>query len=249
MKAAPEGVAMFVRPDWKDIKAYEERCTRDFHGGIAWEFIRRNPDYQTDVDLYCAEVQLFANENLERFEEYGGVGVYAMGSFHMEEQPERWRYWCQLVERKWGLALPFLTNDEFSGNEVPFPPLDDPESFERETWQGIKGPRVLVPVDLSEPLEVMLKKAEYQIRRMRDAGIKSGAVKPTTNRVLSTAVYIEYLRILDGIAAGETIQKIGEVLSPSAANTPEEKQRDKRIRAAYKAALKMQDGGYRVLMY
>lgn len=241
---------MFVRPDWKDLNAYTDADTRGLHGGLAWEFIRRNPDYQNDVDLYLAEVVAFFNENSTAyFEEYDAKRVSAMVCFHLDHQPERWLYWCKFIEKKWGLALPLLTDYSWSGSEFPWPPFDDPESFERETYQGIKGPRVLVPVDLSEPLEMVLKKAEHQIRRMRDEGIKSGTVKPVTSRVLSTAVYIEYLRILDGIAAGETIQKIGEVLSPGAVNTPEERQRDKRIRAAHKAALKMQDGGYRVLIY
>jgi len=245
---------MFVRPDWKDIKAYGESETLSLHGVIAWEFIRRNPDYQKDVDLYHAEVVAFFSEFKGQF--FGDeaptnseFSFSAMQAPFMILQSTRYSYWKKLFEEKWGLAGPAMTELPYMGG-FSFPPVDDPESFERESWSdGVKGPRVLVPVDLSEPLEIMLEKAEIEIRRMRNEGIKSGVVKPVTSRVLTTAVYVEYLRILDGIAAGETIQKIGEVLSPSAVNTPEEKQRDKRIRAAYKAALKMQEGGYRVLIY
>jgi hypothetical protein len=60
-------------------------------------------------------------------------------------------------------------------------------------------------------------------------------------------VYVEHLRILDGVADGATISEIGELLHPGAINDPAEKQRDKRIRAAHKAALKMQAEGWRVL--
>ena len=72
-------------------------------------------------------------------------------------------------------------------------------------------------------------------------------VKVRTSRLLNRGVYVEHLRILDGVAAGATIAEIGEVLHPGAINGPEDKQRDKRIRAAHKAALKMRDEGWRVL--
>jgi len=81
----------------------------------------------------------------------------------------------------------------------------------------------------------------------RAAGMKAGAIKPVPERGLSEKTYNEHLRILDGGAAGAGLPEIGQVLQPRAVNDPESKQRDKRIRAAYKAALKMQGDGWRVL--
>ncbi|MBK1685386.1 DUF2285 domain-containing protein [Rhodoferax fermentans] len=245
---------MFVRPDWKDIKSYRESLTLDLHGGIAWEFIRRNPDYQTDVDSYLAEILAFCRKHPEEFVNLLDDGeiptwFWSVVGFFEFGQPDRFGFWSKLFREKWGLNCPICTEQDWHGEGIVLSAFDEPKTFERVEFHRVKGPRVLIPVDLSEPLEVVLKKAENHIRYLRGMGIELGTVDPATNRVLSKAVYIEYLRILDGIAAGESIQNIGEVLSPGAANTPEEKQRDKRIRAAYKAALKMQDGGYRVLMY
>lgn len=237
---------MFVRPNWKDIKAYSGCDTND---GIAWEFIRRNPEYQRDVDLYRAEVVSFASENLKVFQNYGRDNIESMICFHMDEQPGRWRHWSQVSNEKWGLMRPVFTEQSWDGGDLLFPALDYPETFEKAWFGKVDNPRVLIPVDLSEPLEVALKKAEHYIKRLRKDGVERGTVKPETRRTLSKAVYIEYLRILDGVAAGEALQTIGEVISPTACNDPTDKQRDKRIRAAHKAAIKMQDGGFRVLMY
>lgn len=237
---------MLVRPNWKDIKAYSG-CDTNYD--IAWEFIRRNPEYQRDVDLYRAEVVAFASENLKAFQNHGRDNIESMICFHMDEQPGRWRHWIQVSNEKWGLSRPLMTTWEWTGWDLPFPTLDQPETFKRALFDIVDNPRVLIPVDLSEPLEVALKKAEHYIKRLRKNGVERGTVKPETRRTLSKAVYIEYLRILDGVAAGEALQTIGEVISPTACNDPTDKQRDKRIRAAHKAAIKMQDGGFRVLMY
>lgn len=111
----------------------------------------------------------------------------------------------------------------------------------------VLSPRVLVPVDLSLPIEELERTAIGLIRYLRKKGMEQGSVKVRTSRLLNRGVYVEHLRILDGVAAGATIAEIGEVLHPGAINGPEDKQRDKRIRAAHKAALKMRDEGWRVL--
>ena len=254
MKAAPEGVIVFTRPNWKDVKAYRESENMTLGGGIGWEFLRRNPDYQKDVGLYEFEVIALCEKNtkayIESVEDHESPEWFcSKACFHQFEQPERFEYWTQFIEQKWGLIYPYSPSDHWDGSGFIMPTLDRPETFDRVKNHQVISPRVLIPVDLSEPLEILLKKVEHQIRYFRNLGIESGNVEPVTSRVLSTAVYIEYLRILDGIEAGETLQKIGEVVSPTATNDPIEKQRDKRIRAAYTAAKKMQDGGYRALMY
>lgn len=250
MKVAPEGVAMIVRPNWKDIDAYRACETLSLHGGIAWEFIKRNPEYQNDIALFQAEVVAFVSENLSDFlEECDDEEIHTKICFFGEHNPERWTHCCQYFGKKWNLISPVSSDEEWTGDQAIFTTLDDSVSFDRVVLHQVKGPRVLIPVDLSEPLDIVLKKAEHHIRRLRKDGIERGTVNPDTRRILSTAVYVEYLRILDGVEAGATLQKIGEVVSPTAENDPTDKQRDKRIRAAYSAALKMQNGGYRVLMY
>lgn len=111
----------------------------------------------------------------------------------------------------------------------------------------VEGPRILLPVDLSLPLEELERTAVGLIRYLRKKGIEQGTVKVRKSRLLRPAVYVEHLRILDAMNDGATIAEIGEVLHPCAINDPEERQRDKRIRAAHKAALKMRAEGWRVL--
>lgn len=111
----------------------------------------------------------------------------------------------------------------------------------------VLGPHVLLPVDLSLPLDELERIATWMIRHLRDKGIQQGTVKVRKSRVLAPSVYVEQLRILDGVEAGATFAEIGEVLHPGAINGPEDRQRDKRIRAAHKAALKMRAEGWRVL--
>jgi hypothetical protein len=254
MKAAPEGVTVFIRPNWKDAKAYSEGGNMILSGGIAWEFLRRNPEYQQDFESYCAEVDAFFAQNviaLFKFleDDQPPDSFCSKAGFFEFEKTDRHDYWVRFFEQKWGMTTPLSPNENWAGECFVSPTTEPPETFELVKFGHVTGPRVLIPVDLSEPLETLLKKAEHQIRRLRDAGIKGGTVKPDTSRVLSPRVYIEHLRILDGCAAGETLQKIGEVVRPSATNAPDDKQRDKAIRAAYTAAKKMQDGGYRALTY
>ena len=225
-----------------------------FSGGMAWEFLRRNPEYQQDFESYCAEVDAFFAQNVIAFfksleNDQSSDSFCLKAGFFEFQKTDRHDYWIRFFEQKWGTITPISPNENWIGEGFVFPTTDQPETFERVKFGHVNGPRVLIPVDLSEPLETLLKKAEHQIRRLRDAGIKAGTVKPVTSRVLSPRVYIEHLRILDGRAAGETLQKIGEVVRPTATNDPEGRQRDKAIKAAYTAAKKMQDGDYRVLTY
>ena len=47
---------MFIRPNWKDVKAYRESESMSLGGGIAWEFLRRNPEYQKEMAMYQLEL-------------------------------------------------------------------------------------------------------------------------------------------------------------------------------------------------
>ena len=222
---------MFVRPYWRDPKPYKEFLDPSMSWFTAWEFLRRNPDYQRDLDAFRADW----------LEKYG------------DDDPERFEYWTGLAEEGWPLNHPIATeNDEFSGFDY-IQGTTAKSHFERYTRfkrveRGcIKSPYVLIPADLSMPMKDLEASVLSQVRQLREKGIKQGTVIPRTNRVLAPRVYVQHLRILDAFAVGATVQEIGDVLAPGATNEPDSRQRDKRIKAAYKAALKMQDGGYRVL--
>jgi hypothetical protein len=102
-------------------------------------------------------------------------------------------------------------------------------------------------IDLSLPLKVIESLVLTTIKNHRKSRIGKGVFSPVINRALLKTRYLEYLRILDGLAAGVDIAKIGEALVPSAENSAPERQRDKRFRAARDEAIRLQSEGYRVL--
>jgi hypothetical protein len=227
VKAAPEGVAMFIRPDWCDLEPYKKLLKPEATYRRAWEFLRRNPEYQKDFDEYAVDCP----------------SDKASGDTPMH-------FWFNYFRFTWKIWIPMPPNgDEFT-----------PEQFLYTYCLGVgdhevvrpgdrsNGPLVLMPFDLSAPLESLEAQFAFEVRRLRDEGREYGTFIPRTSKVLSPRRYVEQLRILDATAAGATVREIGDVLEPNAANTPDERQRDKRIKAAHTAALKMQGGGYRALI-
>lgn len=246
---------MFIRPNWRDPEPYKF-LLRDLHTpanvAVAWEFLRRNPEYQADNKDFLREVYEWCFKNQKDFQETFGYlsshnRLATMLTCFEETCTSRHEYWSCHFDDKWGMGSGVLQTDDdawdFFSDQSYYP-----EFFKPVLWGRIEGPRVLIPVDLSMPLETLLKMVEGRVRELRCEGIKQGTVKPRTARVLANRIYIEHLRILDAFAAGATVEEIGIVLTPGASNDPDSRQRDKRIRAAHKAALKMQEVGYRALI-
>lgn len=246
---------MFIRPDWRDPESYKF-LLGDLHNPanvtVAWEFLRRNSEYQADSKKFLSEVYDWCFKNPKHLQETWGYldspsRLAVMFSCFSETCSSRDEYWRSHFDEKWGMESTVLPTDDDAWD---FFLCQDfyPELFKPVLFDKVEGPRVLIPVDLSVPLEALLKMVEWRVRELRDLGIKQGTVEPRTTRVQSNRTYIEQLCILDAFAVGATVQEIGDVISPRATNDPESKQRDKRIKAAYQAALKMQNGGYRALI-
>lgn len=246
---------MFIRPNWRYLEPYKF-LLEDIHTpanvAMAWEFLRRNPEYQADNKAFLREVYEWCFNNKtdlqETFEWSGGSSRLAIMLTCFEETcTSRNEFWRHHFDDKWGMVSSVLPTDDYAWD---FFLCQDcyPERFKRVLFDRVEGPLVLIPVDLSMPLDALLKMIEGCVRDLRAKGIKHGTVKPRTARVLANRIYIEHLRILDAVAAGATVKEIGAVLTPSASNDPDARQRDKRINAAHKAALKMQEGGYRALI-
>ncbi len=245
---------MFIRPDWRDKGAYKWMLHGPVHGAIAWEFIRRNPDYHKDVTPYQNEVIDFRRDNPTSFDEGESSFEFperfsAMVCCHMFHRPERFKFWRTYFVNRWRLHRPMLPDEQVHGEEIIFTTIDQFESFK---VQGLTSPvtqsRVLIPVDLSRPLEEIQEQLFFQVRRLREEGIRDGTIKPQTNRTLAPRVYVEQLRILDAFDEGATVREIGHVLSPGAVNDIDARQLDKRINAAHVAAKKMLESGWRVLL-
>ena len=47
-------MSAFIPPDWRDASAYPLNTTDLDPGRWAWEFLRRNPDYQKDYEHFVS---------------------------------------------------------------------------------------------------------------------------------------------------------------------------------------------------
>lgn len=256
---------------------------------IAWEFLRRSPDYQRDWLEYASHVRRIAANDSEvmRYVELmltpnrtqemcDAVGSTAklneldsrldhdLGFF--AEVPGKPSHFIPLDRQygnKWGLeGMPhpgqkyFLLDVRFfqSGDIVRQPTSDSLRALEKDYKESGKAgffaldsQWLVLQIDLTLPLEVIRDSVMDHIKHQREYRAKKGSIEPVKNRALPNRRYIEYLRILDGAAAGIAVTAIGEVLAPKANNDPPERPRDKRFRAALKEAQRLQSEGYRVL--
>lgn len=232
---------MFIRPDWRDPEPYKKLLEPGLSRLVAWEFLRRNPDYQKDLfNYYDAFPWLIFKDGLGyKYDPESRFGPIELGSDNLGD-------WITFFRQKWGVGIPRARNwDVFRAEKFTNVYVRRSDAYETIFPEDrAKGPLILMPFDLSHSLESLEAQFAFEVRRLRREGVEQGTVIPRTTRVLAPRVYVEQLRILDAIAANATVQEIGDVLAPSATNNPEERQRDKRIKAAHTAALKMQGTGY-----
>ena len=232
---------MFIRPDWQDKASYEWLLSETTSlQQLAWEFLRRSPQYLECIHIFWSSyIDAGPFNCLELDDRLIDSG--------REYDPEILARWTQDWATWWRMRRP-ATPAENEGCWDFYSPIDDePESFVRMEGR-LTGSRVLMPVDLSLPLEVTIARLQEEVRELRERGSLAGLVKPQITRVLSRQKYCEYLRILDAIEVGETYFEIWQTLSPGATQDPTDKQLDKRTRAAHASAMEMSAGGYKGLL-
>lgn len=233
---------MFTRPNWKVEDSYQSLQSSECETlQIAWEFLRRNSDYCKDVLNFWCDRKGISPISVQVLQEK----VYEEGLTFDSASEHAWKQFCA---NKWKINQAAFPDDDEGYFDFPIPTFDDEASFLPLDNGNFRGSRVLLPVDLADPVEATLSRIGDLVREMRERGIRSGAVVPKPYRVLSHTVYVQYLRILDAVEAQETYSDIGAILMPHAANDKESRQRDKRIRAAHMAAKKMQSEGYQGLL-
>jgi hypothetical protein len=106
---------------------------------------------------------------------------------------------------------------------------------------------LVLQIDLTWPLETIGEAVMRKIRNERQLRSEAGHIELIEARAQSPARLVEYLRILDARAANVPYARIGEVLHPNQENSPPDYGRDRRMKAAYKKARQMCEGGYSVL--
>jgi hypothetical protein len=166
------------------------------------------------------------------------------------------RKWEGHFREKWCLVIPTLPDDDAHGEEFEYGIFGGrKEEYLNPLYEDgirplyIDRERVLLPVNLSMSWRDAKKMLEHDFARLREQAIQNGVIEAKPFRLLAPAVYVQHLRILDARESGADFQQIGAVLLPHAVNTSDEKQRDKRIRAAYLAAMKMRNQGWKNLIH
>lgn len=244
---------MGERPRW-NIAADYVRLKSAGAAYLAWEFLRRNPDYRKDFKTYAAEVVEWAKLHPDLVDATPGAlsssSLFTQRIAFEAHCPERDAWWDRRFKEQWHMHGTFAPEQDDGGEGFMIDAYDNPDQFEpvRLIGGAVHGPKVLIPVDLSEPLQTLEERVMWTVRRLRTAGIKAGTIKARTARARRAQVYIEQLRVVDAVAAGATWPQIGEELAPRQVNDSDERQIEKRLRAKLRAAQKMIAGGYRVLL-
>lgn len=243
-------VEVFLRPDWKDPKKYEHLLKAPPGRQLAWEFLRRNPAYQSDWASYEAECK--ASERVHQCEEFTGFAL----------PTRRFLSWCWHFQTKWDLQVPvppardylsLVMSDEAAkelgispyGDEVPFvvEEFDNIDAYTRaDAHMDSLGPKVLVPINLELPMTMIMEKVKRVVAGLREDGIRRGTISPIVNRVQKPWLYVQELRALDADASGLSPSEFSEVLFGEREN------RNKTARDRLVSAKKTMESGYRLFL-
>lgn len=234
--------------DWR-LDADYAFCEHLDLAGWAWQFLRREPEYQTDYACFIAIWrQLEAR--------YGAPPQRDF--FRWKQDPRAWRPEAEiagcdtevcpgendqvLIEcwmgAKWGfrkfpidpaINLP----DELAWREFPISvEIIQPDVFTEHLQMPEK---LALNFDLSLPLPTQLEAAKRQLIAARQLRAKEGSLPPRGLRE-GASIWRLWLRLLDALETGETLNSIAEAL---ALGEPD------RVAAA---AIAMRSGGYRRIL-
>jgi len=278
-------------PDWKDISQYPKAGAVS-NDRLAWEFLRRNPEYQKDWRRYLCGLKDAADgdEDLLRtigiLEAEPSEATKLLAEFPSEKERsdaftrlEDCEPWIEFSEHgqsgrrplgrdlgvRWGLDYIANPNSNYGfpsaarfvdAKSVRHPSSLGLKKLEVQSMRGNKSlpysdlartQWLILQIDLTWPLEVIEETVMRDIRLERDRRGRLGYIELINARARAPAQLVAYLRILDASELKVPKPRIGEVLYPYQDNSPPEYGRDKRIKAAVKAARALRDGGYRVL--
>jgi len=235
--------------DWR-LEGDYAYCQQLDLSGWAWQFLRRNPAYQADYSDFI---------NLWRQLEDAYGAPPNRDFFKWKQDPRAWRPEAEitacgnemcpgendqvLIEcwlgAKWGFRKfpidpAILLPDALSWREFPI----QIEAIE----EGCITPSpdtLALNFNLALPLSAQLEVAKHRLIAASNRRARAGELPPRNLREGGN-IWMAQLRILDALAAGETMPKIAQALNLSAVQVEAEK--------ASQAAIAMRDGGYRRLL-
>ncbi|PZU51598.1 MAG: hypothetical protein DI561_16195 [Thauera sp.] len=102
-------------------------------------------------------------------------------------------------------------------------------------------------IDYRFPVEPQLEGIRKFALSKRARRVADGRVQAWPERRLRVVEWLDYLRILDGLAAGASRSEIGKTLFPTDDNSPPSYGRNKRVNNSVKAARELCEVGYRYI--
>jgi hypothetical protein len=253
--------------DWRVASQYpaEDSPTSRW----AWEFLRRNPEYQADFEATSIYPRgpgdhLSPHLQLEKLEAVARSDP-AMG----EQELHAWKHWSDLQDmhlslvaalaRKWSLSrgtLPDPTNhnawkeDEF---EIRGHVLNSAVGWDSRTGKATNTllPRTPHPFfvfpafDLCQPITKQLEAANRLMRAEQTHLIRGKLIPRPHHRARKVKKLVLYLRLLDARSAGVTNQDIRRALYP---RIPDNPTATEKIKDDYRAALRLSAGGYATMI-
>lgn len=213
-------VIKWIRPDWKDAGQYTD------HGADLymwyWEFLRRREDYQQD----------FYQHALETYELY--CEVYSNLEFFKEQKltvltPNERGFTASIPDAYSKYLIAHCPNPAI---DSPNPAIDSPRYFyyrscnsivagkigseyEEKIVTYLSGNEMLFKFDLSMPIDAQLATAKEMFARDQKLYLykKTGDENPKLiQRRAHTSKWVSYLRALDAVHAGATLEEIGRCI-------------------------------------
>jgi hypothetical protein len=212
----------------------------------AWEFLRRNPDYQADYRRLCDEGRFYAVPGEANDIPYSELGlrVPTNGAEAFEALAiKKTSPLARKLEQKWGVK-----------------PIASPEAADAWKWLSmapgvvqllgahtdhlphppLKQTEILVKIDAAGPIDDQLKTATHLLKLYRD-GFK---IKPYGERE-RRHLWALYLRLLD--ARQQTKPPGWGTLAGMLSKESPEGWTESRARRAHGAACALRDGGWRFI--
>jgi len=246
-------------PDWKDHSAYPDPGNTSPEQW-AWEFKRRNSDYQKDYDL-LKQVESdnsmaittpygfgkwayipppVPQENLEQYRDRmlkthgGGNEVLPLEKY----LTEKWGLWGEMVDLQKNYSKEVricgVTHVRIIGQKSEFDNFGDPDFPYDISGCFEKENEVLLAFDLDQPISKLIDDAKSFLEMLQD-DIKS---KPKTKRV-QKELYSIYLRVFDGKEAGAALKEMARIIYPKIKNEHPDFNGNQRIKDNIEAAEKL----------
>ena len=214
-------------PDGQDVDQYPdpEQATAE---QWAWEYLRRNSDYQKDYKKAQSQPEELINTTGDLMAVLGQKwGLFVIWDPAMRDLSQ-----IPLFVAQWGPSIIEYVEKDGVCMNAPWVPSSKNE--------------VAVIFDRSKPTEPQIEKARTLLSLARKYPLTGDAAKSYTR--ISGKKLLECLRVWDARTAGMSYKKIAKWLAPHEPNQYPERSPEKRLSKRFKKAERLINGGYRDLV-